>query len=73
MDFYVWEAMLQMYEQYVPKPTNKDELKEVLEEIWEELLQQNNSKVVLSFRKRLLLRVELKEATLNIFSNSPPL
>jgi YesN/AraC family two-component response regulator len=58
MDFYVWEAMLQMYEQYVPKPTNKDELKEVLEEIWEELLQQNNSKVVLSFRKRLLLRVE---------------
>jgi hypothetical protein len=45
--------MLHKYQQYQPKPTNKAELKLVLENIWNELPQSSINKAVVAFRKRL--------------------
>ena len=45
--------MLEKYQAYTPKPTNKTELKAVLEVIWDNLPQESIDKAVLAFRKRL--------------------
>lgn len=58
LDFYVWGTMLHMYQQYTPKPTNKEELKTVLEEIWKALPQQSIEKAIMSFRKRLQMCIK---------------
>ena len=55
LDFHVWGAMLQKYQEFTPKPKNKNELKTVLEKIWTDLPQQSIQQAVLSFRKRLQL------------------
>jgi hypothetical protein len=39
LDFHIWGAMLEKYQAYTPKPTNKMELKIVLEAIWNDLSQ----------------------------------
>jgi transposase len=53
LDYFIWSAMLQRYEQHTPKPKSIDELKVVLQEIWDELPQESVDKAVLAFRKRL--------------------
>jgi len=53
LDYHVWGAMLEKYRVYTPKPTNKAELKIVLEAIWEDLPQDALDLAVLAFRKRL--------------------
>ena len=53
LDFHIWGAMLEKYQAYIPKPTNKTELKIVLEAIWNDLPQEPIKKAVLAFRKRL--------------------
>lgn len=53
LDFHIWGAMLEKYQSYVPKPTNKTELKIVLEAIWNDLPQEPIDKAVLAFRTRL--------------------
>ena len=53
LDFHVWGAMLHKYQEYLPKPKNKDELKSVLESIWGELPQQSIDKAILSFKDRV--------------------
>ena len=45
--------MLEKYKAYVPKPTNKTELRVVLEAIWDDLPQESIEKAVVAFRKRL--------------------
>ena len=45
--------MLEKYQAYIPMPTNKTELKIVLEAIWNDLPQESTKKAVLAFRKRL--------------------
>ena len=45
--------MPERYKVFTPKPTNKAELKTVLEAIWEDLLQEAIDLAVLAFRKRL--------------------
>src|SRR6267154_1284558 len=40
LDYHVWGAMLERYKVFTPKPTNKAELKTVLEAIWEDLSQE---------------------------------
>ena len=45
--------MLEKYQPYIPKPTNKTEMKIVLEAIWNDLPQESIKKAVLAFRKRL--------------------
>lgn len=58
LDFHVWGAMLHKYQEYHPKPTTKEELKMVLNEIWDSLPQEPIQKAVLSFRKRLQLCIQ---------------
>ena len=58
LDYYVWGAMLHMYQKYTPKPTNKTELQAVLEKIWDDLPQQSVEKAILSFRKRLQMCIK---------------
>ena len=53
LDYHVWGAMLERYKVFTPKPTNKAELKTVLEAIWEDLPQGAIDLAVLTFRKRL--------------------
>ena len=53
LDYHVWGAMLERYTVFTPKPTNKAELKTVLEAIWEDLPQESIDLAVLAFRKRL--------------------
>ena len=45
--------MLEKYKAYTPKPTNKAELKTVMDAIWKELPQDSLDLAVLAFRKRL--------------------
>ena len=40
LDYYVWGAMLERYKSFQPKPENIDELKKVLQLIWDQLLQE---------------------------------
>ena len=53
LDYHVWGAMLEKYQAYSPKPTNKDELKVVLQAIWDDLPQEPINRAVLAFRSRL--------------------
>jgi len=53
LDFHVWGAMLELYQHYTPKPSNTAELKNVLQVIWADLLQEPIDASILSFRKRL--------------------
>src|ERR1051325_11712301 len=53
LDYHVWVGMLERYKVFTPKPTNKAELKTVLEAIWEDLRQEAIDLAVLAFRKRL--------------------
>ena len=53
LDYHVWGTMLEQYKVFTPKPTNKAELKTVLEAIWEDLPQEAIDLAVLAFRKRL--------------------
>jgi len=53
LDYHVWGAMPERYKVFTPKPTNKAELKTVLEAIWEDLSQEAGDLAVLAFRKRL--------------------
>lgn len=53
LDYHVWGAMHDKYKSYMPKPTNKEELKVALEAIWEGLPQDSINLAVLAFRKRL--------------------
>src|ERR1700759_1054024 len=53
LDFHIWGALNEKYEAYMPKPTNKAELKIVLEAIWNGLPQDPIKKAILTFRKRL--------------------
>jgi len=45
--------MLEKYQNNILKPTNKTELKIVLEAIWNDLPQEPIEKAILAFRKRL--------------------
>ena len=53
LDFYVWGAMLDKYENHNPKPKNTTELKATLQDIWNELPQEQIELAILSVRKRL--------------------
>jgi transposase len=53
LDYCIWGVMLERYEKHTPKPTNINELKVVLQQIWETLPIATVQKAVLSFRKRL--------------------
>jgi len=37
LDYHVWGAMLECYKSFQPKPKNIDELKKVLQSIWDQL------------------------------------
>ena len=60
LDFYVWGAMLQMYQKFTPKPTSKDEFKAVLVQIWNDLPMRSIKKAVVSLRKRLQMCIEVE-------------
>jgi len=53
LDYHVWGAMLECYKSFKPKPENIDELKKVLQLIWDQLPQDSINKAILSFPKRL--------------------
>jgi len=52
-DYHVWEAMLERYKTFQPKPNTIDELTKVLQTIWDDLPQNSINKTTLSFIKRL--------------------
>jgi len=45
--------MLERYKTFQPKPNTIDELKKVLQTIWDDLPQNSGNKAILSFVKRL--------------------
>jgi len=53
LDYHVCGAMLESYKRFQPKPNTTDELKKVLQTIWDDLPQNSINKAVLSFIKRL--------------------
>lgn len=53
LDYHIWGAMLERYKTVHPKPTNIDELKQVLQSIWDQLPQDSINKAILGFTKRL--------------------
>ena len=53
LDFHVWGAMLERYRTIQPKPKNTDDLKKVLQLIWDALPQDSINKAILSVTKRL--------------------
>ena len=55
LDYHVWGMMLHRYQEYSPKPKTKNELKTVLQKIWDNLPQQSIESAILAFRKRLQL------------------
>src|SRR5688572_369172 len=82
LDFHVWGAILQRYQQRVPKPQNVVDLREVLKTIWNDLPQDSIQKAILAFRKRLKTCIEAEDGhfepskrkmdTLNIFFSHSP-
>ena len=52
LDYHVWEAMLERYKTFQPKPNTIDELKKVLQTIWDDLPQNSINKTILSFVKK---------------------
>jgi len=53
LDYHIWGAMLERYKTFQPKPNTIDELKKVLQTIWDDLPQNSINKTILSFVKRL--------------------
>jgi len=53
LDYHIWGAMLERYKTLQPKPNTVNELKTVLQTIWEDLPQNSINKTILSFVKRL--------------------
>ena len=51
LDYHVRGAMLERYKSFQPKTKNIDELKKVLQLIWDQLPQDSIKKAILSFRK----------------------
>jgi len=51
LDYHVSGAMLECYKSFQPKPENMDELKKVLQLIWDQLPQNSINKAILSFPK----------------------
>jgi len=69
LDYHVWGAMLECYRTFQPKPNTIDELKKVLQTIWDDLPQNSINKAVLSFIKRLRTCVKAGTDTLSTSSN----
>ena len=55
IDYHVWGEMMTRYSSLNPKPTDIDQLKEALQNIWNELPQASINKAIRSFRQRLQL------------------
>ena len=53
VDYYVWGVMLAAYQKHKSKPTRKSLLRDVMQEIWDNLSQDCINKAVLGVRKRL--------------------
>jgi len=53
LDYHDWGAMLERYKTFQPKPNTIDELKKVLQTIWDDLPLNSINKAILSFVKRL--------------------
>jgi len=53
LDYHVCGAMLERYKSFQHKPENIDELKKVLQLIWDQLPQDSINKAILSFPKIL--------------------
>jgi len=53
LHYHVWGAMLERNKTFQPKPNTIDELKKVLQTIWDDLPQNSINKTMLSFVKRL--------------------
>jgi len=53
LDYHVWGAMLECYKTFQPKPNTIDELKKVLQTIWDDTTELPINKAILSFIKRL--------------------
>ena len=53
LDYCVWGVMLAAYQKHKPNPTTKAQLREVLQEIWDNMSQDCINKAVLGVRKRL--------------------
>jgi len=53
LDYHVWGAMLELYKTFQPMPNTIDELKKVLQTIWDNMQQNSINKTILSFVKRL--------------------
>jgi len=51
--YHVWGAMLEHYKTFQPKPSTIDELKKVLQTIWDDLPQNSINKIILSFVRSL--------------------
>ena len=64
LDYHVWGAMLECYKTFQPKPNTIDELKKVLQTIWDDLPQTSINKAVLSFVKKTLSLREILGWTL---------
>ena len=60
LDYYVWGEMMQRYSTLSPKPTDVNQLKAALQDIWNELPQASIQKAIRGFRQRLqaCIRVE---------------
>jgi len=58
--------MLECYKLFQPKPENIDELKKVLQLIWDQLPQDSINKAIFSFPKRLRVVCKLVVDTSNI-------
>jgi len=53
LDYQVWRAMLERYKSFQLKLENIDELKKIMQLIWDQLPQDSINKAILSFPKRL--------------------
>jgi len=69
LDYHVWRAMLECYKTFQTKLNTTDELKKVLQTIWEDLPQNYINKAILSFIKKLRACVKAGGDTLNTSSN----
>jgi len=58
LDYHVWRAMLERCKSFQSKPENIDELKKVLQLIWDQQPQDSINKAILSFAKRLRVCVK---------------
>jgi len=66
LDYPVWGAMLECYKSFQPKPENIDELKKVLQLIWDQLPQDSINKPYWASRKDFRLVWKLVVETSNI-------